>query len=223
VESKYILHESQLKEILEKLIPEYYVLLIRGKSILPYQTLYYDTEDFSMYHAHHNRKMNRYKIRIRTYLTSEERFLEIKFRSNKGRSEKTRIISENISGLPDGLHEDFIQNHTLYKSAELKPNMETSFFRTTLFHKTHHERITIDREIMFRNGNESVSLPGLVILEAKTPRHQNSSLLIRHLKETKILSMRMSKYCTGINLLYPQIKSNRFKERLNRINSICYG
>lgn len=223
VDKKYILHESQLDGLLEKLFPDYFILQIGQQSILPYQTLYYDTEDFDMYHAHHNRKLNRYKIRIRTYLATGEKYLEIKFRSNKGRSEKTRIISENITQLKEGLPDDFIQKHTIYRAGELNPKLETSFYRTTLFHKVHHERVTIDREITFRKGDERKSIPGLVVLETKTPRHENSSLLINLLKETKILQMRMSKYCTGINLLYPHLKSNRFKERLNRLNIICYG
>lgn len=223
VEKKYLLHFSHLEKLMEQLSSDYFILQIKDKTLLPYHTVYYDTDDFSMYHAHHNRKLNRYKIRIRTYLTTGEKYLEIKFRSNKGRSEKTRIISENITQLKDGLPEDFVQKHTIYKSREMSPKLETSFYRTTLFHKINHERVTIDREIAFRKGGYVNLLPGLVVLETKTLRHENSSLLISLLKETKILQMRMSKYCTGINLLYPHIKSNRFKEKLNKINSICNG
>jgi hypothetical protein len=223
VDKKFVMHDSQLEGLLQKLVNEYYILQIEGRSSLPYQTVYYDTDELSMYHVHHNRKLNRYKIRIRTYLSTGEKYLEIKFRSNKGRSEKTRIISENITELKEELPEEFIQRHTIYNSRELIPRLATSFFRTTLFHKKNHERVTIDREIAFQKGENKKILPGLVLLETKTLRHENSSMLIKVLKETKILQMRMSKYCTGINLLYPHVKSNRFKEKINKINSICYG
>jgi hypothetical protein len=62
-----------------------------------------------------------------------------------------------------------------------------------------------------------------MIIEAKSMRHENSSPLTIFMKENRIRSMRISKYCTGIIMNYPTIKYNRFKNKLIQINKICHG
>lgn len=223
VEKKYLLQISHLDKLLEQISSDYFILQIKNKNLLPYHTVYFDTVDFSMYYAHHNRKLYRYKIRIRNYLETGESFLEVKYRSNKGRSEKTRMMSEKITGHSKKFPEGFIEKHTPYSSIELESKIETNFERITLLNKNHRERITIDQNLLFKKNGEIKSLPGLVIVEAKTLRHSNSSPLLLFMKETGIYPLRISKYCTGIIMNYPGIKYNRFKNKLIQINKICHG
>jgi hypothetical protein len=223
VEKKYLMHISHLDKLMGQISSDYFILQINNKTLLPYHTVYFDTVDLSMYYAHHNRKLNRYKIRIRNYLETGESFLEVKYRSNKGRSEKTRMTSENITGHPETFPEGFIEQHTPYSDIELKAKVETNFERITLLNKNHRERITIDQNLRFRKDGETKSLPGLVIVEAKTLRHSNSSPLLLFMKETGIYPLRISKYCTGIIMNYPGVKYNRFKNKLIQINNICHG
>lgn len=223
VEKKYLINASMLNKLLEKLSSSYFILQINNQSLLPYHTLYYDTDEFSMYYAHHNRKLNRHKVRIRNYLATGESFLEVKFRSNKGRSEKTRIVSENITGHPEKFPEEFVAHNSPYSPCELSKKLETSFERITLLNRNQRERITIDQNLSYKVNGEIKNLPGLMIIEAKSMRHENSSPLTNFMKENRILSMRISKYCTGIIMNYPGIKYNRFKNKLLQINKICHG
>ena len=43
-----------------------------------------------MFHNHHNGKLNRYKIRFRDYINTKNSFLEVKFKTNKGETIKSR-------------------------------------------------------------------------------------------------------------------------------------
>ena len=44
-----------------------------------------------MYLKHHNNKLNRYKIRFREYVDNDEKFLEVKYKTNTERTIKDRI------------------------------------------------------------------------------------------------------------------------------------
>ncbi|MBT4478083.1 MAG: VTC domain-containing protein, partial [Flavobacteriales bacterium] len=85
-DTKFVFNFSRLPEFLEKLSPFYKVLLIDGNLIHDYKSLYFDTEDRKFYIEHHNRRVNRNKIRFREYVGSGLTFLEIKLKNNKGKT-----------------------------------------------------------------------------------------------------------------------------------------
>ena len=63
-DTKFAFNISNLAEILEKL-PEFYrIMEIDGERLHDYKSLYYDTDDRIFYLDHHNRRVNRNKIRF---------------------------------------------------------------------------------------------------------------------------------------------------------------
>ena len=88
IDWKYWFHISQLENILTEIVSDYDILEINGHRLMEYRSTYYDTDDDLMYIKHHNRKLNRHKIRRRIYLTSGDDFFEIKFKTNKRRTVK---------------------------------------------------------------------------------------------------------------------------------------
>ena len=52
----------------------------------------------TLYHDHHNGKLNRYKVRRRRYIDTDTEFLEVKLKNNKKRTIKSRI---KLSGQPN--------------------------------------------------------------------------------------------------------------------------
>ena len=70
---------------------------IDGQRLTAYDTLYYDTLDLQMYLRHHDRQLRRQKIRVRTYVDSQLTFLEVKNKSNKGRTLQARWESYQSS------------------------------------------------------------------------------------------------------------------------------
>ena len=91
VDTKFLTDLETLGEILRRAAPLYRVLETGGEKVAGYDTLYYDTDGYRMYLDHHQRRLNRRKVRTRTYLTSGDTYLEIKRKNNRGRTRKKRI------------------------------------------------------------------------------------------------------------------------------------
>jgi hypothetical protein len=220
-DTKFVLAEKTLIEVLEQVIPYYSVLEINGVRINKYETLYYDTPDFKFYLRHQNGKKNRLKIRKRSYVDSHLTFLEVKFKSNKDRTIKDRTkLQELLMPLDQG-HLDFIETETGFHD-ELEPKLMNSFSRITLVGKVHNERITIDTQLQFNFDGREALLPGVIIVEAKQEKANRHSYFIQELKRRVVRPESISKYCIGAALLYPELKQNNFKEKLIKLRKIAY-
>jgi hypothetical protein len=213
-DEKYLCTLSQLPELLRKAKPEFRALENRGTRLPGYETLYLDTTDHRMYLDHHNGKLNRYKIRIREYLTSKEVFLEIKLKDNQLNTKKIRTpISSDRNFLKPELM-SFISTNSPYDPESLQPRLISSFSRITLVNNDIYERVTIDIRPAWQAGVRKIELPNVVIIEVKSVKTTSSSGFGHLLMAERIFPTRLSKYCTGTALLYPEIKHNRFKEKL---------
>ena len=99
IDTKYVLAEDEVLTLLEHMAEcGYRVQVINGVRACRYDTLYYDTALRDMYVAHHNRQLTRQKVRTRTYVETGLTFLEIKNKSNRGRTKKrrTEIVRDNF-------------------------------------------------------------------------------------------------------------------------------
>ena len=218
-DTKFVFNFSRLPEFLEKLSPFYKVLLIDGNLIHDYKSLYFDTEDRKFYIEHHNRRVNRNKIRFREYVGSGLTFLEIKFKNNKGRTIKKRIKVDSISEEITEQQQKYIDKIVGYP-IEVSAKQWINFSRVTFVHKTQKERLTMDINLTFNNKKDEGGLRNIVIAEVKQERMSRSSDFMRVAKEMSILPMRLSKYCMSTLSLNPKLKKNRFKEKSLFINKL---
>jgi hypothetical protein len=221
-DTKFVFNIEHLPELLSRAVNYYYMVEIKGEREQLYETTYFDTSDYDMYHLHHNGKLNRLKVRIRKYIYSKQGFLEIKQKNNKGETIKKRIeyLQENISSKDET--GQFVERFTPYNSDLLTPTLDNRFIRLTLVNKDYTERITLDYNLDFfdRKHNMETKTTGLCIAEIKKERENRSSPFVNYLKDMRINSMGFSKYCMGMALLNPDVKNNRFKERIRSITKI---
>ena len=218
-DTKFVIHEKHLIEILDQIKSQYKVLQINENRLLPYSSLYFDTPDKKFYHDHHNRKVNRTKIRMRKYVESGLCFLEIKQKDGKGKTTKSRISIDDFE--PD-LSEnsiEFIQKITK-QEFDLQPTIWNKFNRITLVNKTAKERLTIDLDLKFNINNSIKTFENLVIIELKQERFTRTSPVAQQLKLRQINPYSLSKYCIGMLGVYNNLKYNRFKKKLIKINKI---
>jgi len=219
-DEKYVCRIDQLPGILKTAQPDFQVLEHQNKRVLGYESQYLDTPDHHMYLMHHNGKLNRYKIRIREYKESHEFFFEIKFKDNHRLTTKKRIGI----GADRNYHSDeirrFMSKYTSFKPEMLKPVLFSSFDRMTLVNIALQERVTIDINPAWFFGDQRISLSHLVIMEIKSARTSNASGFGYLLREARVFPRRLSKYCIGTALLYPDIKHNRFKAKLLQIDKL---
>lgn len=224
IDTKYITTKNRIPEILQAVQENYFVQAIGENPVAHYQTLYYDTPDLQMYVAHHNRKLNRQKIRTRIYTDSDLAFCEIKNKTNKGRTKKKRIeisLSEFDNILNNEKVLDFIKANLNYDANSLVRQVENSFDRITLVNANKTERITIDSNLSFfnRNTNCKASMEDVAIIELKQDGRYDSQFK-SSLCELRIFPKRISKYCLGTILTNENAKNNRFKAKLRYINKV---
>jgi hypothetical protein len=210
---------QQLEHLLHCLHKNYQVLEVGGARINRYKTLYFDTPDFLCYRQHHSGKRNRFKVRKREYVESHISFLEYKEKTNKGRTIKSRIKLSEIGDSLDERENAFIDERT-HRHLSDEPKLWNSFGRITLVDTAAGERLTIDTDIAFDMGERRAGIPELVIIEVKRDENSGVSEVLRQLKHQLVRPESMSKYCLGVALLYPEMKSNNFKQKLLKIEKI---
>lgn len=154
VDTKYLVDERRCMELLELAADQYYVQIIDDCRACRYATLYYDTPQWDMYHLHHNRRLTRQKIRTRTYVETGVTYLEIKSKSNKGRTHKRRMALDRslfAAAATDTAAADFLRREARYAPETLSPSLATRFVRVTLVNHAMTERLTIDFDLHFDN------------------------------------------------------------------------
>lgn len=220
-DTKYIMSTDKLPLFLQLAQADYYVQEIGDKRVSSYHTVYYDTEDEAMFIAHQNGRRVREKVRVRTYQDSNQSFLEIKHKNNKGRTNKKRMPVDNIEIGENEEASLFLSSNAWHELSVLNKKIENNFYRITLVNRNKTERLTIDYNIQFRNLQTGLTaqIENLVIVELKRDGYATSPILYV-LRQLNVKPVSISKYCVGSVMTNPQLKYNRFKEKLRQINKL---
>lgn len=222
IDTKYLVTEQQLRDILLGICDAYYAQEVEGNRLSPYSTVYYDTPDLTMFRIHHDRHLVRDKVRVRTYVDSDLTFCEVKHKNNKGRTKKKRIEVRPIPNIIDNpVAAAFLTEKQPYPVNSLSPHLVTIFDRFTLVNYDKTERLTIDCNLHFenlRNGN-TASMAPLAVMELKQDGRATSRLK-DVLFDLRIRPFKVSKYCIGTCMTSPDLRQNRFKKKLRRIEKL---
>jgi hypothetical protein len=221
VDTKFVLPAADAPQILESLAGEYRVLEIGGRRLARYSTRYFDTPDLRLYHAHHAGRPRRHKVRVRTYVDSELRFLEVKLRTSKGRTAKERVpLAHDTLDPMERLERDtLLASARGFSARELREALVVDYTRLTLVRNDAPERITLDLMLRFSRGGESRVYPGVVIAEVKQ-EHRVRSRFLEAMRARRLREGSLSKYCLGIAALEPAARSNHFRRALRRLETI---
>ena len=220
IDQKYLMSYNQLVTLLPLLTDHYKCLTINDIKYFNYGTTYYDVPNFLMYNDHHNGKLNRFKIRFRDYENTENSFLEIKKRTNKGLVIKERILVDYKAHNLNQNNVKFISDYAPYDVKCLEVKLVNAFNRITLVNLEQKERVTIDTNISFSNNDFQIELPQLAVVELKREKHNSNSLITKTFKEQGITASSFSKYAIGVAMTNEGVKKNKFKQKINYINTI---
>lgn len=234
-DTKFVTNIATLRKLLKLAVWQYRAQEIDGKRLARYYTMYFDTPDMQMYTCHHSGHANRQKLRIRSYVDSGLNFLEVKTKNNHKRTRKKRTTMFDFDPLAPARdiafdsHDDnfkeydsFLRENLWYKPEAMEEAIENRFNRITLVNNNKTERLTIDTDLCFHNihtGNDC-SLPELAIIELKRDGLVPSPILSL-LNELRIKPLGFSKYCIGTALTNPDIRQNRFKQRLHALGKLA--
>ena len=221
-DTKFVFREELLPGVLSNLSDHYWVLEINGLRALQYETIYYDTPDFFHFHQHHSKHLNRYKVRIRRYLETNHAFLEVKHKNNHSRTVKKRIALEDGQEFINERSAGFLETHASLTCRSLEPKFSAHFFRITLVNKSVPERVTIDFGLHYSLNSNKYSYERLIIAEVKRDLRIRSPF-IRIMRNYKIRSFSISKYCLGVITVHNHVRHNNFKPKIRYINKFIYA
>lgn len=225
IDTKYVLSEAEVLEMMRHAAEcGYRVQVIDGVRACRYDTLYYDTSERDMFRVHHNQQLTRQKIRTRLYVETAQAFLEIKNKTNRGRTKKRRIVisQSELRGFNscDNVSETvaFYNKNARYAIDAVSPALATRFMRITLVNPELTERLTIDLGLSYEDvrSRRIATIPGMAIVELKQDGNTVSTMK-RILRNMRIAPLKVSKYCLGTTLTVESIKRNRFKLKLRDI------
>lgn len=224
IDTKFALNTKKLKQILIDCRDHYRIVDIDGNRLLGYETTYFDTDTFAFYHAHQSGRLNRIKVRTRKYVYTDTLFLEVKHRLNKGNTQKIRkaLISgetEPLTYLTDPVFEQV----GTFLNDPLFEKVRVSYDRITLVSKKDIERVTIDTDLHFSTPEKTVHFPYYAVAEVKQMT-RSASFFKNMMKKNQSIDHTLSKYCLGVSHLFDDVKKNRFKDVISKLNkSGFYG
>lgn len=219
VDVKFMLPIAFLPSLLIQLQQYYSVLEINNNRISRYYNQYFDTANMDFYQDHHNGKLNRFKVRQRTYLDTDTKFLEVKFKNNKKRTIKSRVNCASTAKNPSG-YNSFIHQKMGKTFDELIISQQSGYQRIALANEASAERLTLDFNLWYQlnDTDERVTLPDFFIAELKQHKRSKTSPFFQLMSKNNVFPASFSKYCIGCALLYKNtIKTNQFKGILRQV------
>lgn len=216
VDRKYLVTAVQLEELMESLCDTVQVLEVQRLRLLEYSSTYFDTVDLATYQAHRQQRRRRYKIRQRTYLDTDTHFVEVKYKGRRQETVKDRLPQESpaSSGVlsAEGLAFAAGVIGSVYGShlpGPLTASVTTRNLRSTFLSISDGSRMTVDVDVSFDDGRFAGGLhERFAILETKSAgRSTRADRVLRHMN---VRPAQVSKYCTAVGLLRPDMPSNRW-------------
>lgn len=215
---KYVVSRSQWSEVVADHHDAVRVLEIGGRRHFGYQSTYYDTPDWELYLAAARGRPCRPKVRLRTYLDAGATVAEVKQRDRTGLTHKHRCwigstdarsahLPEEVcrfvvgSGVPDPV------------ARSVRVALHTGYRRSTLL--MGRARVTVDHDVIAWDGRgKSVTFGEWLIVETKTDGRPSPA--DKALWAVGVRPIRLSKYCTSLAALRPELPSHRWARTVRR-------
>jgi len=205
VDHKYIVTLDALDALFGELRSDHDVLHIDGCRTFDYRSVYFDTRKYRCFTEHVRDVKPRFKLRTRHYVTTHGCVFEVKVKQADGETTKESIDYDGAAAerLTDEAHDlvaDALAEHGVEPPTELSPTLVTEFRRSTLGLRDGGERLTIDRELRLRCGDDALWLRGdRALLETKT--EDGDGRADRALRDAGVETVSFSKYRLGIGQL----------------------
>jgi len=217
VDRKYIVTPHQTATLIAELPPTVRVLDIDGSREFAYKSVYFDSDDFKLYLDTAHRRRQRYKVRSRTYVGSETTMLEVKTRGGRSTTVKHRLDysvadAERLTSRGRAFVEESVSRAGAADG--LRPTLTTRYRRSTFVDTDSGTRLTCDWGLLCTDWQSRSVTPGFVVLESKSTG--GASLFDRWLWNTGVRPAPLSKFCTGLAALHPELPANKWHRTLQR-------
>lgn len=211
---KFVFPIHRLADVLAGLPAGLAALWAGDRPVARYDTLYFDTEDRSLFRDHRRGRVRRHKVRYREYPDRQTASFEVKSKDGRGDTHKARL--ERPFGHPS-LDEDvarFVDAHLPGLAPQLGPALSIRFHRLTLVGVDVDERLTLDVGLTFDDGDHVIRLDDVVVAEVKSATGAARTRSLAAFRAVGLRPSAFSKYLVGGSLLWPALASHRHLARL---------
>jgi hypothetical protein len=214
---KYLVPVATAAGLVERLGDGARILEIDGLRMFGYRSVYFDTPELASYLAAARSRPRRYKVRTRTYLDSGRSVLELKTRDGRGHTVKDRIGHDPATGSRfDAGEVAFLAGHAEVGDAapSLEPVLVNRYRRATLL-LDDGSRCTIDMDLEAATPDgRGTRLCETAVVETKSAGAPSAA--DRALWELGWRPTRISKFCTSLAAIRPELPANRWTRALGR-------
>jgi hypothetical protein len=221
VDRKYFVPAGVFRQMIAALAGQMQVLEIDGRRTFGYESIYFDTPELDTYHAHIQRRRQRFKARTRTYTDSGLCMFEVKLTGTRGETVKERVphpvedSGELTEKALEHLRTALGQNYRRDLPSRLRPTLATTYRRTTFVSRTGDVRLTCDVGLTCLDVRHEVRDTGThVLVESKSAGQGSAPDEI--LRRLGVRTASISKYCVGVAALHPELPSNPWHRTLRR-------
>ena len=217
---KYVVPPETWTIVLSSLTVAPRVLEMDGLRSFRYASVYYDTPELDSYRAAAHRRPRRYKVRSRHYLDLGTTAIEVKVRARTGETVKHRewlspdAAAAPSTGLPPAARR-FVSSfpHIADAVGQLREVLTTSYVRTTLLMPD--ARVTVDGDVRghLASGAEAAFGRSLIV---ETKSQGRAGSVDHALWSLGVRPTKVSKYCTALAALRPELPANRWTRTLRR-------
>ena len=219
LELKYILPLEALPSFLDRLPHTLAALDIDRRRIFSYESVYFDTDSFTLYRHHVQGRRKRYKTRTRSYCDTVDTMFEVKLKGRRDQSVKERLRydfqrREELTCEGRAFLDTVIARAYGSTVPALQPALTTTYRRATLVDLERRSRLTIDVNLRWSDRWSSHQTDDLALIESKSLSGPGPADAL--LASMGVRPVRMSKYCLGVALLNPWIAANPWHRLLIR-------
>lgn len=224
VDRKYVVARELLPALATLLGGDFAVLDIGGRRQFTYRNVYFDSPRLDSYRDHIQGRRRRYKVRVREYVETGVRTVEVKVKGGRGQTLKRR---REIADLDETLlaqaanaflREVLQAEYGLRLGEPVAPTLAVDYLRSALASVRAGQRLTVDVGLRYAShgGTSAVLGPEWAIVETKTasqaPGAADRALLSIGARPVSPLS----KYVAGVALTTSSRGSNEFRRTLRR-------
>jgi len=214
---KYIVSNELLAQLIESNRASLATLDIDGRREFLYESVYFDTDDLRLYRDAATSRRFRFKVRTRAYRDTDVAVLEVKLKDGRGQTVKSRLDYSNddrhhLTDAARAFVDELAGRPGV--AATLQPVLTTAYRRATLVDVAPGARYTIDRGLSCTEpcGN-AIGLDEVII---ETKSDGSASMLDRWLWQRGVRPVRISKYCTALAAMHPELPANKWHRTLAR-------
>ena len=224
VDRKYLMPLADADLLLGSMAYDMLVLQIDGRREFGYTSVYFDTEALDAHHQSATRRRHRFKVRTRSYLDTGTSWIEVKTAGPRKSTVKQRqrmassALDELGAGDVDFVARILAEGDIGVDARDLRPVLQTSYQRSTFLLPSHSARVTLDTDLEWRDlEGLALAAPAQAVLETKGGT--SASPVDRMLWQAGHRPRALSKYATGLSLLHPELRANRWHRTLRTITA----